>query len=192
MRVARSESEVRESQRRLFFALWPRDAFQVRLAEATRSVMTASGGRAVPSENFHITLAFLGSVPQRRLVEVFAIAERVADEIERPPLQLAFDGIEYWKKAKVVCATASATPPGATELADALKSRLTTAGFTPDLKPFRPHVTLVRKVLRPLPTMHIDPVVWNFREFVLLESRTEPEGAVYCTLRSYRLGNRQS
>jgi RNA 2',3'-cyclic 3'-phosphodiesterase len=187
MRVARSEPEAREPHRRLFFALWPQDAFQVTLADATRSAVVGWGGRAVPPENFHITLAFLGSVPQRRLAEVVAIAGQVADEIDRPPLQLAFDGIEYWKKAQVVCATASATPPAAIELADALKSQLTAAGFAPDLKPFRAHVTLARKVPRGSHEGTMRTVLWRFTEFALVDSRTGPEGALYSVLNSWPL-----
>lgn len=198
MRVVRREREAGEQgrtatepQRRLFLALWPQSSLQVTLAEATRGALLAGGGRPVPPESFHITLAFLGSVPERRLVEVIAIVGRVADETAWPALQFDFDGIEYWKKSKVVCATASSPPPGAVALADTLKSQLHAAGFTPDLKPFRAHITLVRKVLRPIPipAMNIEPVILNFTAFALVESRTEPEGAVYRVLESFPLAS---
>jgi 2'-5' RNA ligase len=184
----------------LFFALWPNHALQAALADATRDVVFASGGRAVPPENFHITLAFLGSVAKSSVAKVEAVGDRVAAEVERTPVLVTLDAIEYWKKANVVCATARVPLNAAAPLADtragtlatALQSRLTADGFTPDLKPFRPHVTLARKDLRLLPTMDIDPVVWSFTEFALVESRTKPEGARYQVLRSFPLVNQQS
>jgi RNA 2',3'-cyclic 3'-phosphodiesterase len=197
MRVARSEPEAgeraripAEPRRRLFFALWPPSAAQLALADATHGVLLACDGRLVPPENFHVTLAFLGAVPERRLAEVIAIAGRVAREIELPALQLAFDGIEYWKKPRVVCATASVPSPGAVALADTLKSRFSAAGFTPDLKPFRTHVTLARKVhpRRPLTTM--EPIIWSFTDFVLVDSKTLPEGSVYTVLERFPFGQR--
>jgi 2'-5' RNA ligase len=122
----------------LFFALWPNQALQAALADATRDVVFTSGGRAVPPENFHVTLAFVGSVPESRVAKVEAVGDQVAAEAERAPVQLTMDAIEYWKKAKVICATArvprSVRARRADTLATALQSRLTAGGFTPDLK----------------------------------------------------------
>jgi RNA 2',3'-cyclic 3'-phosphodiesterase len=178
----------------LFFALWPDHALQVALADATESVVLASGGRPMPPENFHLTLAFVGSVPESSVAKVEAVGHQVAAELERSPVQLALDAIEYWKKAKVVCATASAPRGAGVRLADALatalKSRLTAAGFTPDLKPFRAHVTLARKVPRRCGDHTIQSVLWSFKEFVLVESRTEAEGSVYRVLESFPLLSR--
>jgi 2'-5' RNA ligase len=177
----------------LFFALWPAHALQVSLAETTQNVVLAAGGRPVPPENFHVTLAFLGLVPEVRISQVRAIAQEVANEVAHPPVQVNFDAIEYWKKPGLVCATARPATAGnasAAALAGALKSHLTGAGFTPDLKPFRAHITLARKAVHPIPTMDLDPVAWSFGEFVLVESRTELQGAVYRVLESCPLSRR--
>jgi 2'-5' RNA ligase len=184
----------------LFFALWPDRALQVALADATQGVVLASGGRPMPADNFHVTLAFVGSVPESRVAKVEAVGHQVAAEVERTPVQLTMDAIEYWKKAKVVCATvqvspsAGARPPDAmgARLADtlstALKSRLTAAGFTPDLKPFRAHVTLARKVPTGTHGGSVPPVHWTFTEFALVESLTESQGAVYRVLGTFSFG----
>jgi 2'-5' RNA ligase len=171
----------------------------------------------MPAHNLHVTLVFLGSVADRRIPELEAIADRVAaascsnaeaaalgsaasrmvvssatgaDAQLGPPL--VFDRIQHWKKPRVLTATAGAPSAAASALAEALRANLTTAGFTPDLKPFRAHVTLARKVLRPVSTMDIEPVVWSFTDFALVESRTEPEGAVYTVLQTFPLGVRRS
>ena len=168
----------------MFFALWPDRALQNALASAAQDIVLASGGRAIPPENLHITLAFLGSVPQARMEELVAIAGAVANEVPREPLQITLDAIEYWKKPKLLCVTNEWAPgraPG-TLLADALRSRFALAGFSPDLKPFRPHVTLARNVLSPVSTRDFLPVTWTFTKFALVESRTEPSRSNYTVL----------
>ena len=199
----------------MFFALWPTHAQQAFLAETARDVVLAAGGRPVPPENFHVTLAFLGSVPQARIPQVEAIAREVASEVAGTPVELTFDAIEYWKRPKLICATgrtaanagiASGAAPGASAsagaLAGALESHLTPAGLMPDLKSsssvggrpieeFRPHVTLARKLAHPIHRMGIQPVLWTFTDFALVDSRTERNGSVYTVLQTFPLGVRK-
>lgn len=170
--------------RRLFFALWPDSVCQVALADATHDVVLASGGRPVPPQNFHITLAFLGSVPEARVPAVVAIGATVAAEAGPLSVAVILASIEYWKKPRVLCAVASETSMGA-PLSELLKANLTNAGFTPDLKPFRAHVTLARKAIHSKASFTMRPVTWSFPEFVLVESRTEPHGSVYSVLHRY-------
>jgi 2'-5' RNA ligase len=175
----------------LFFALWPDHALQVALADATRDVVFASGGRAVPPENFHVTLAFVGSVPESSVARVEAVGDQVAAHVEQMPVQVTLDAIEYWRKARVVCATArlqrNAGAGRADTLATALQSRLTAAGFAPDLKPFRAHVTLARNVVRARRALEMHSVVWSFGEVALVESRTRADGSTYSVIESYAL-----
>jgi 2'-5' RNA ligase len=70
-------------------------------------------------------------------------------------------------------------------LAETLKNELVRQGFSPDLKPFRPHVTLTRKVVRPIRSSDMPAVFSSFKEFVLAESKTEPLGAAYRVLESF-------
>jgi RNA 2',3'-cyclic 3'-phosphodiesterase len=180
----------------LFFALWPESAVQQSLAETTQDVVRAAGGRAMPPEFFHVTLAFLGSVPEDRVSEVKAIADEVASNVAFDSVQVTLDVIEYWKKAGVLCATArlpsSTGGSPAEKLATALKSQLLTAGFAPDLKPFRPHVTLARKIPRGSHESTILSVPWSFTAFALVESRTGLNGSMYQVLKSFPLGTGQA
>src|SRR5205807_403857 len=80
--VRRPPPETREPTRRLFFALWPDAGQRAALVHATRKAVRSSGGRPVPEESLHVTLAFLGSVPERRVAELQAIARRVAEAPE--------------------------------------------------------------------------------------------------------------
>ena len=187
---------MKEATRRLFFAFWPTAAERARMAEAARTLLAASGGRAVTESNLHVTLAFLGSVVERRVEEAVAIAHRVAESgVAAPPLQFSFEQLEYWKKARVLCAVPS--PPaagaprnatsGAGALAEALKTDLVAAGFAPDPKPFQAHVTLARKVARVPSRTQVSPVRWSFEDYALVESRTDARGSTYQTLHTFTL-----
>jgi 2'-5' RNA ligase len=180
----------------LFFALWPASALQQSFAETTQSVVLAAGGRPVPPENFHVTLAFLGSVPDARISQVAALGADVASQVTQPGLGVTLDTIEYWQKPKVVVATAglpaAESAPLVNVLAGALKSRLTDAGFTPEETPeFHPHVTLARKIAHPIQSIGIQPVLWSFTNVALVDSRTEPKGSVYTVLQTFPFGARK-
>jgi 2'-5' RNA ligase len=183
-----------EPAKQLFFALWPEEAQRNALAEAALEAVKSNGGRPVPALSLHITLTFLGSVPERRLQDLSSVARRAAAIFPSSvaPLTLTLDHIEYWKKARVLCALAERESAQVLALADALTKEAAGAGFNPDLKPFRPHVTLARKVVRPTCSLDIRSAVWSFTEFVLVESRTETQGRVYGVLESYPLVNPRS
>ncbi len=170
-----------ERSHRLFFALWPDTAMQAALEGATRAIVQASDGRAVPAANFHLTLAFLGSVPESRIEAVRAVAAQLAGtfHLRDEPIDLALDHAEHWRKSEILCAVASATPPIAVSLAEQLKRALLAAGFAPDLKPFRAHATFARKVRRVTCELDMFPVRWTFRDFRLIESRTDAAGSIY-------------
>jgi len=87
----------------------------------------------------------------------------------------------------VLCAVADEEAAFAAALASELKSALLYGGFTPDLKPFRAHVTLARKVRSASPDLAIDPVSWTFTGFALAESRSGPEGVLYSVVDSWLL-----
>jgi 2'-5' RNA ligase len=151
---------------------------QSTLAEATRSVVTACDGVPVPAHNFHFTLAFLGNIPASRTHELGEIGARAARNT-RGPLAITLDAIDYWRKPQILCATSTTVPIAAAALADDLKRALTENGFTPDLKPFRAHATLARKVRRVTRDREVPPVHWSFNDFRLVESRTAPTGSLY-------------
>jgi RNA 2',3'-cyclic 3'-phosphodiesterase len=155
------------------------------MVRATGKAAQASGGRPVPASNLHVTLAFLGSVPERRLPELAEIARGAA---AGGRLDLAFDRLEYWRAAQLLCALPAEAPVPIIALARGLQDALAVSGFAPDLKPFRPHVTVMRKVSRPVRTEQIHPVAWSFTELALVESRTFATGALYSVVESYLLG----
>jgi 2'-5' RNA ligase len=181
---------------RLFFALWPEPAMQAALAAAAAPILRQVSGasrqvRAVPTENFHLTLAFLGGVPQDRVDAARLVATPCAAKLREraAPIEFVFDSVEHWRKPQIICATAQGASIQGVRLAQALTGALTAGGFSPDLtKPFRPHVTLARKAMHPSRDTSLAPVTWTFSEFALVQSRTAPGGSIYTVLSSFRFG----
>ena len=186
---------AREPTRRLFFALWPDAEQRGALGHGTRKSVRSCGGRPVPVQSLHVTLAFLGSVPEGRVPELDRIARRVADAFPAAahPLLLTFDRLAHWARPQILCALGTEEPAAATDAAGApalstrLKNETAAAGFSPDLKPFHAHVTVARKVAHAPSALALQPVLWRFDAFALIESRTDPAGPVYSVIESYLL-----
>jgi RNA 2',3'-cyclic 3'-phosphodiesterase len=174
--------------RRLFFALWPDAAQRHALEHAAAKAVRHSGGRPVPAENLHVTLAFLGNVATGRIPELQRIARDLAVALApHAPVSLTFARLTHWKEAQVLCALTAPESAAARALALALQEGAANLGLSTERRPFQAHVTLARKVVRPGVVPRLRPVLWRFDTFALIDSRTEPSGPVYSVLDSYSL-----
>jgi 2'-5' RNA ligase len=174
---------------RLFFALQPSTAQSVALADHVAPLIAQLGAVPVPAQNFHATLCFIGSIDDERLDALRAAAAGLRGR----PVQMSLDVLEYWETPKILCATSSRDSSSATELSIALGEAVVAAGFSPDIKPFRAHLTLARKISAtqastvpwPLPLM--PPVVMRADKFVLMSSRREGAVSIYSAVDSWAL-----
>jgi 2'-5' RNA ligase len=179
---------------RLFFALRATPEQNAALAAEAAPLIAHLGAQAAPPENLHATLCFIGALEPARLDSLRAVAASVYGR----HVALYFDALEHWDGPKILCATASEESASACELAMALGEATRAAGFAPDLKPFRAHLTLARKV-RAEPAMHVPfpaPLISSLRmrcdRFVLMESRRNETGSVYSVLDSWPLYDRET
>lgn len=176
--------------RRLFFALWPDAPMREALTRAVRKAVRASGGRPVPPAQYHVTLAFLGAVPESRVAEFGAVARAAtAPATVSGPIQVPLQALVHWPGPRVLCVVPCAPLRGLGAWVGRLFEALVAAGFAPDLKPFHPHVTVARKVTRPSASAAPPPVLWAFESFALIESRTLQTGPVYSVVETYPLFN---
>jgi RNA 2',3'-cyclic 3'-phosphodiesterase len=120
-------------------------------------------GRAVPAQNWHITLRFLGSVRAEQL-------ERLLHEIDSEelgdPFRLGFDGLGAFPKASKATVLWLGVDAGAdrlAELAEAIEAANVAAGFLQEERPFHPHLTLSR--IRP--QEDVSDLVASFPRFPL-------------------------
>lgn len=167
---------------RLFFALWPDDATRGALNRTGKWLHQHWGGRRMRADTLHITLAFLGSTPAAQLDDSIACASSVQSEA----FELVLDQAGYWRHNRIGWLGASQTPPQCVELVTTLNGALQAAGFPVDARPHVPHVTLLRNTAGGEPPP-CELVYWPVRDFVLVSSRTESDGARYELVRRWSL-----
>jgi len=168
---------------RLFFAAWPAPDVQRALGGVAQAAQRECGGRAVPSDNIHLTLVFLGNVPRPRLDEI----EALAATIDARSFALAVDRLEYWRHNRILWAGAEECPEALRALVAALEQVLLAAGFQFDRRPYVPHVTLLRNVRRGPAERRIPPVAWPVADFALVESVQLERTTLYEVLRRWPL-----
>lgn len=152
-----------EDARRLFFALWPDAAIRGEIVRRQSVLDTA--GRRVPDHNLHLTLLFLGNQPADNLPVIIQNAGKIGGEA----FELTLDHFGWFARARV--AWLGGQPPEAGQaLVAGLEAAMSGSEVKFDRRPWRPHVTLFRKVARKPEFPEFPPLAWPVREFALVES----------------------
>lgn len=177
-----------EERQRLFVALWPNDLVRQQLAAAIPQPTEA--GRAIPLENLHVTLAFLGDVATSRIPELGELAASLSWR----PFTLSLVRLEVWNRS-LVCLVPDELPEQLAVLARNVSRELQARSFEVDARDYRAHVTLIRERRRgarkPLMQERRDgdrldtAIVWDVDEIALVRSRTSPAGSRYEVIGSW-------
>jgi 2'-5' RNA ligase len=178
-----AEAPRPERLHRLFFALWPNDAFRASLGPRIRALQPDGAGRPQRPDQWHVTLEFLGPVPASRV----PVALAAASAVRAAPSEILFDAVEYWRRPEVLCLVARVLPPSLESLVTQLRAALAAREFHPESRPFRAHLTLARKVTHPVSPVQFEPLPWPVTDFALVESITDRSGSVYTPLASWPL-----
>lgn len=130
--------------RRLFVAVdFPQET-RHRLASILGSQLNAIPGAVVAPENWHITLRFVGSASaaeEDRLVYELSRIPRVE------PFAIRLGGFGAFPRAKKASVLWLGVGRGADQLVDlaaSVEAGVQAAGFPPEDRPFRPHMTVSR------------------------------------------------
>lgn len=128
---------------RLFFGLsLPQDVRAV-TAACAREAQRIIPGRYALSENHHITLAFLGDVPEARIEEARDVLARCTANF--PPPHLTLDGFSHFgKKENGILILRICSEPQLELLHERLVCALHKANLPADPGPFSAHITLAR------------------------------------------------
>jgi len=165
------------------------------LAEISRLCRGVLGdGSWVPPENFHLTVRFLGEVPEERLPKLLEVGRKVA--VETTPFALALavlGGFPEAKAARVLWMGPRGESPEFSELCRRVEGAVRALGFPPEKKEPVPHVTLARfkapRDLRPLLSRGLPAVPEARMEaLTLMRSELRPEGAKYTPLSRWEFG----
>ncbi|PKL98282.1 MAG: RNA 2',3'-cyclic phosphodiesterase [Gammaproteobacteria bacterium HGW-Gammaproteobacteria-9] len=168
-----------EENLRLFFAL-PCPPEQAAAICAWRDDQ-AIDGRAVPRDNLHLTLAFLGAQRKDHLDALLQMAATVQTD----SFSLTLDRLTTIGKG-FICLQPSNTNPALLQLVEALSERLAALGVILDCRPFLPHLTLSRQA-RSRPQKPAPDFSWHVDRFVLYRSRNTEDGVHYDELGSWPL-----
>jgi RNA 2',3'-cyclic 3'-phosphodiesterase len=175
-------SMLRTRNRRLFFALWPTDAIRAQLAAVAQP--HAALGRPIAARNLHVTVIFLGSVPEERVGQVLQAAKLT----QGVKFMLHLGRVEFWRRSSLLCLIAEHTPPELLSIVDDLRTGLREHGFeSREHETFRPHVTLIRDVARGPAAVSIAPVQWPVESLTLVESKVGQRGSEYTVLDEWPL-----
>jgi 2'-5' RNA ligase len=158
-------------------------------------------GRWVRPEGIHLTLKFLGDVPEQRLPELYdavACACRAA-----APFSLSVAGLGYFGSAsrpRVIWAGVDEPTGALAALQRAIEEELAHMGFQREARAFRPHLTLARikegadraamtdLTRRVAAEPYIDLGSMRVSQVHVIKSVLRPEGALYAPLSIAALG----
>lgn len=144
---------------RLFYALWPDPETAGKLAKLQESL----AGRHTHPNDMHLTLAFLGIQPEKNLPVLCSL---LRDLPFPEAFRIDLTELSSFPNIKVSWVGPQVTPQPLEQLWHILGSSLDQHDIWWDKKvPFRPHVTLARKVV----ASHalLEPIVWQAGKVVL-------------------------
>jgi len=185
---------------RLFVAANLAEDLRRPLAEAQRA-LAASGAdvKWTHPAGWHLTLKFLGEVPEPQLATLVATIRQAVAEAGVGPFRLALRGIGGFPSARaprVVWAGVVAGQEPLAALAASLERALEPLGFAPEGRPFSAHLTLGR-VRSPAgrealaAKMQIlaeqDFGEMQVTQVHLMQSRLSPRGATYNPVEAFPL-----
>jgi RNA 2',3'-cyclic 3'-phosphodiesterase len=193
---------ARSRNRRLFVALDPPEAVRRRVAALAAELRRAAGRAAdeirwVPPENVHVTLQFLGAVPEERVGAVEAAVRAAASAAGPLSLEVrGAGGFPNARRPRVIWAGLAGDVAALGALVEHLGRELAPLGFAPDDRPLSPHLTLGRARDRrgaaglggALAQAAAAGAPWRAAEIVLFESRLSPRGPCYEAIARAALG----
>src|SRR5437660_5843500 len=186
---------------RLFVALEIPSMVRENLASLLESLRAVSPQtRWVRLENLHVTLKFIGEVPQAKLA---GIRGALAGARSEQPVTLDFRGLGFFpneKRPRVFWAGIEASPNLKTLAAD-IDGATEELGIPREQRPFSPHLTLARFEPPRLPEKLRAAIHENAarefsslrtNKFHLIESKLKSSGAEYTTVESFSFASAEA
>ena len=170
------------SSRRLFLACWPDQTLQELLDSLAQRLQKKHGGRKTARENIHLTLIFLGQVQQHREQQL----RKQLRTLDVKQFDLELDEAGAFTHCRINWVGPRIIPKGLKDLHQALKHISHDLGFHTEERPYKPHVSLLRKA-KTQPEQAIKPIPWKVDRYCLIESKLKDNGVQYEILEEFQL-----
>lgn len=168
---------------RLFFALWPDQTVREAIAKEMEIQRRSIKGRWIDAFNLHMTLHFLGNIKADRI----ACFHQNAQALQASQFSLSIDRYGYFDRPKVLWLGCRKTPQALLDLQNSLGEHLIECDFQAERRTFNPHITLARKLDRPVGFPEMSQIKWPVDRFALIESVPIDRGVQYQVLETYPL-----
>jgi 2'-5' RNA ligase len=168
-----------ESEKRIFFALWPSDRQREELRDTISPAVSNVEGKVIYRGDWHVTLVFIGDFPEARLDE---LREATAPIVVRP-FRMRFDRLDFWPRPKIACLTTASVAPELMALVADLEAAVRPLGIEVEDRRYRPHITVARRVRAFTPEPLARPVTLEWSTFELMESVSTGRGVEYRPLK---------
>ena len=168
---------------RVFFAVVPGASAREQMRHAAERLPVAAPGRRVPPVNYHATLAFIGEASATQIASLCEIGGALRAE----RCTLCFDEWAHWRTARVIVAVAGTVPSELQSLQRQLRRALEWHGWAADPRPFRPHVTLARKVTQAPVLPALSSVEWSVDAVCLMRSKIAAGQSAYTVVGTWPL-----
>ncbi|MDL5362772.1 RNA 2',3'-cyclic phosphodiesterase [Halalkalicoccus sp. NIPERK01] len=183
---------------RLFVSIDLPEEFAERIAAVQEDLDEAEGIRPTDPTQTHVTLKFLGEIPEDRLPELESALETAVADSDVSPFEAEYGGLGVFPSIEYISVVWIGVRDGTTEMTrlhEAIERETVEMGFDPEDHDFTPHATVARmdhaggKELVQRLVRERDPTIGRptVEAVTLKESELGPEGSVYSTVRSYPL-----
>ena len=150
----------------------------------------------VKRENWHITVKFLGEVPDAKIPRLTA----ALSEVKFEPMELFADRMLYFPKrgpVRVIAVGIGGDAGRLNQLYDRIEEKCQKVGFTKENRPYSAHITFGRSRHgergNELMSLRSERLAYHFPgpsfhagEFVLMQSELHPQGSRYTPIAHFR------
>jgi len=147
----------------------------------------------VKPDNIHLTLKFLGDIPQ---VMVPEISNKIAESVlQIPSLNLSSGKIGTFggRIPRVVWVGFEGDIEPLTELAKSIDSAMKSLGFKPEKRRFSPHITIgrvrntrnVERLIETIDRIELEKIDITLNKIILMKSTLSPQGSIYSPLATF-------
>jgi 2'-5' RNA ligase len=193
-----ARERLKSPRARLFIALDLPESVRAGIVRWGREALSDPALRPLGEESLHITLAFLGYLPERDIETLASVVGATA--AAAPSIELG-DPVPLPPKGRPRLFALPAESPGAISLQAELEGRLVEKRlYKPEKRPFWPHVTLARVrrekrgSTRPAPVSRVPGALpkplreaFDGVRVTLYRSELQPQGARYTPLAQVEL-----